>query len=76
MTRGKKPTKCKKVINSKNNTEKNEKNMNEKIDQFYVHIKDQCYKKYKNQCGNYFYIVKITDRNAGMQNEFTAEQQE
>ena len=40
MTRGKKPTKCEKVINSKNNTEKNEKNMNEKIDQFYVHIKD------------------------------------
>ena len=32
MTRGKKPTKCEKVINSKNNTEKNEKNMNEKID--------------------------------------------
>ena len=31
MTRGKKPTKCEKIINSKNNTEKN-KNINDKID--------------------------------------------
>ena len=32
MTRGKKPTKCEKIINSKNNTEKYEKNMNEELD--------------------------------------------
>ena len=50
MARGK-TTKREKIIDSKNNTEKNDKNMNEKNDnsyntsQFYVHIKHQCHKK-------------------------------